>query len=107
MTKEAKKNERKKWKVLIVDDHPIVREGLSQLISQQSDLGVVAESEGGRELLPLIHSKRPDIVILDLSLKDVSGIDLIKDILLRHPKLPILVLSMYDEALYAERALRA
>lgn len=107
MAKKANRSRNKKSGVFLVDDHPIVREGLSQLISQQPDLAVCGESEGDGDLLSQLGAARPDIVILDISLKDISGIELLKDIRARHPKLPVLVLSMYDEALYAERALRA
>lgn len=96
-----------KSKVLLVDDHPIIRQGLSQMINHEPDLAVCGEAESVREALEVIASTGPDIVIVDISLKGSSGIDLIKDIKVRHPKLPALVLSMHDESLYAERVLRA
>jgi DNA-binding NarL/FixJ family response regulator len=97
----------KKKKVLIVDDHPIVRQGLAQLLRQESDLTVCGEADHGQGLPQVISELKPDILVLDLTLKDTSGIDVIKDIAPRFPDLPILVLSIHDESLYAERALRA
>lgn len=94
-------------KVVIVDDHPIVRQGLAQLISQQSDLQVVGEADGARTAIEILERLAPDAVIVDLMLKDSSGIDLIKDIKAKSPEARILVVSMHDEAVYAERALRA
>ncbi len=94
-------------KVLIVDDHPILRHGISMLINQENDLSVCGEAEDAHQGLEAIASLRPDIVIIDISLKDINGLELIKNIKVRYPKLPILVLSMFDESLYAERVLRA
>lgn len=92
---------------MIVDDHPIVRQGLSQLIAEQPDLAVCGESDRGEGVVRMVASLRPDAMIVDLSLKDQSGLDLIKELSPSHPAIPILVLSIHDEALYAERALRA
>jgi DNA-binding NarL/FixJ family response regulator len=97
----------KKHMVLLIDDHPIVRQGLTQLINQEPDLHVTAEAASAREALDVLEKSHPDVVIVDISLEDRSGIELIKDIRNRAPELPILALSMHDEALYAERALRA
>jgi DNA-binding NarL/FixJ family response regulator len=97
----------KKRMVLLIDDHPIVRQGLSQLINQEPDLHVSAEAASAREALDSLEKSRPDVAIVDISLEDRSGIELIKDLRNRDPELPILALSMHDEALYAERALRA
>lgn len=96
-----------KARVLIVDDHPIVSQGLKQLIDAESDLSVCGCADRGDAALKLVASQKPSIVIVDLSLKDMSGIDLIKELNEKHPGLPMLVLSMYDEQLYAERVLRA
>jgi DNA-binding NarL/FixJ family response regulator len=93
--------------VMLVDDHPIVRQGLSQLINQEADLFVVAEASSAREAMELLTKMTPDIAIVDILLDDRSGIELIKDIRSLYANLPILALSMHDEALYAERALRA
>ncbi len=98
---------RGKRTVLIVDDHPIVRQGLAQLINQEQDLEVCGQAEDAHEAMQAIHSLHPDMVIVDISLKDTSGMDLIKDLKVQHPDLPVLTLSMHDEAVYGERALRA
>ena len=97
----------KKKKVLIVDDHPIVRQGLAQLLRQDQDMIVCGEADHGQGIGDLIGQLKPDILVLDLTLKDISGIDVIKQVSPRYPSLPILVLSIHDESLYAERALRA
>lgn len=94
-------------RVFIVDDHPIVRQGLKLLIDQEPDLMVCGEAENARSVLPAIQDLKPDIAIIDISLGHDSGIELIKNIKLQHPDLPLLVLSMHDETLHAERALRA
>ena len=96
-----------KHRVFLVDDHPIVRAGLTSLINRESDLIVCGEAEDAPGAIQLIPSSIPDILIVDLSLKGPDGIDLIKDLHLRCPSLPVLVLSMHDESVYAERALRA
>jgi DNA-binding NarL/FixJ family response regulator len=93
--------------VLIVDDHPIVRQGLKLLINQEADLTVCGEAEDAQSALPAIRALKPSIVIIDISLGRDSGIELIKTIRLQHPDIPVLVLSMHDESLYAERAFRA
>ena len=93
--------------VLIVDDHPVVRHGLAQFINREQDIYVVGQAGDAHQALSAIDSLGPDVVIVDLALKDRPGIDLIKDIEVRHPGLPILVLSMHDEGLWAERCLRA
>jgi DNA-binding NarL/FixJ family response regulator len=94
-------------KILIVDDHPILRKGLSMVINQEPDLMVIGEAEDAQTALEMIESLMPDMVIVDLSLPGVDGIELIKSIKLRHRDLPALVVSMHDESLFAERALRA
>jgi len=91
----------------VVDDHPIVRQGLSQLINREPDLTVCGEAEDARTVLHSIDRSKPDILIVDVSLNGPDGIDLLKTIRARDPKLPVLILSMHDESLYAERALRA
>jgi DNA-binding NarL/FixJ family response regulator len=94
-------------KILIVDDHPIVREGLAARIARQADLVVCGEAEDVADALELVKATQPDLVIVDLSLKSGQGIDLIKKIKARAEDTKMLVSSMYDESLYAERALRA
>jgi DNA-binding NarL/FixJ family response regulator len=93
--------------IVIVDDHPIVRDGLTRLINEQSDFIVVAEAEGPPDALHAINAERPDLVILDLTLANGDGLELCKQLHDLHPDLPVLVLSMHDEAFYAERSLRA
>lgn len=97
----------KKRSVLLVDDHPIVRQGLAELINQEPDLEVTAQAASAAAALESIGRDVPDIAIVDISLEDRSGIELIKDLRGRKPDLLILALSMHDETLYAERALRA
>jgi DNA-binding NarL/FixJ family response regulator len=96
----------KRKKVVVVDDHPIVRKGLSQLINQTKDLRVCGEAGDVHEALEVIDTHKPDCVIVDLMLGLTSGITLIENIRGRWEDLPVLVLSMYDESLYAERVLR-
>jgi DNA-binding NarL/FixJ family response regulator len=96
-----------KTKIFLVDDHPLVREWLTNLLHQQTDFQVCGETGHAAEALQLIAALRPDIAILDLSLSSGSGLELIKDIKTGHPGVAVLVLSMHDEMLYAERALRA
>jgi len=94
-------------KVLLVDDHPIVRQGLEQMINDSADLHVCGQAADTQEALKAVRDLAPDVVVLDISLKDRSGIDFIKEIHEVKPGLPVLVLSMHDETLQAERALRA
>ena len=96
-----------KTKVLLIDDHPLVREWLSNLINQQADLTVCGEAEDAPHAVSLVASLKPHLAIVDLSLKTGSGIQLIKDLRQLDADLLILVLSMHDETLYAERVLRA
>jgi len=96
-----------KRKVFLVDDPPPVRQWLTNLINQQPDLAVCGESESATRALQPIAAAQPEAAIVDLSLKDSSGIELIKSLKLSHPDVAVLVLSMHDESLYAERALRA
>lgn len=96
-----------KRSVLIIDDHPIVRQGLAQLINQEPDLVVTGQAASAKDAVSMIESSPPDIAIVDISLDDRSGIDLIKELRTDHPTLLVLALSMHDESLYAERALRA
>lgn len=93
--------------VLIVDDHPLLRQGLALLINQQQDMLVCGEAEEAQTAMQAIAQHRPDIMILDISLNGPDGIELLKTIRASDPDLPVLILSMHDEAIYAERALRA
>lgn len=94
-------------KIFLVDDHPLVREWLTQVIEQEEDLAVCGEAADAPEALEKILKQPPDIVIADISLKNSHGVTLVKDVKAQLPDLPVLVLSMHDESLYAERVLRA
>ena len=96
-----------KRSIFLVDDHPLVREWLSNLIHEQPDLAVCGEAESGPEALQAILAAKPDVAIVDISLKDSSGIELIKNLKQTCPTVSVLVLSMHEESHYAERALRA
>ena len=94
-------------RIMLVDDHPVLREGLAQLISHEPDLMICGQYEDAARAFAAIGTARPDLAIIDLSLKGSSGLELVKNSRASYPKLLILVLSMYDESLYAERVLRA
>ena len=96
-----------KRKVLIVDDHPVFRNGISALISAESDLWVCGEAECAPAALAAMRELKPDVAVLDISLQGTNGIELIKLMLAENPRLPLLMVSMHDESLYALRALRA
>src|SRR3954465_8518749 len=91
-----------KRRVFVVDDHPIVRERLAELINQEPDLNVCGEAEDANAALKAAAALRPDLAIVDITLKDTYGIELIKQLKYEHPGLPVLVLSMHDESLYGE-----
>ena len=97
----------KKQRILLVDDHTIVREGFAELINRHQDLEVCCQASSAAKAMTVVTAMNPDLVIVDLSLQEGSGLDLIKDLKVIKPRLPILVLSMHDESIYAERALRA
>lgn len=94
-------------RIVIVDDHPIVRQGLQMLMEGEPDLELCGESDNTVDALTMIEKVKPDLAIVDLALRDSSGLDLIKDLQVRLPDLPVLVLSMREEGFYAERVLRA
>jgi DNA-binding NarL/FixJ family response regulator len=96
-----------KSKIFIVDDHPMMRQGLAQLIHNEPDLEVCGEAEEVPMAVEQIEQLRPDLAIVDISLRSTSGLDLIKDLKARQQEVPVLVISMHDESLYAERVLRA
>lgn len=97
-----------KAQVMLVDDHPMMRHGMAMLINMEPDLEVSAEAGDGKEALSILKKNVPvDIVLLDVTLKTVSGFEVIKNIHIFDPMLPVLFVSMHDEAVYAERALRA
>ena len=107
LNKKSNKAGDNKIRILIVDDHPIVRQGLAELINHEDDLTVCGQAEDAPQAMKDIRTLKPDMAIVDISLKETSGIELIKDIKVQYPSLPVLTLSMHDESLYAERALRA
>jgi DNA-binding NarL/FixJ family response regulator len=96
-----------KRKVLVVDDHPIVREGLAQMINREPDLSVCGDASHMQKAVQLIEALKPDILLVDISLDGPDGLELLKHIRAQDPGLPVLILSMHDESIYAERALRA
>ena len=96
-----------KARVLIVDDHPIVRQGLVQLLNCEPDFMVCAEAGNARKAMAAIAEAKPDVGVVDITLQGTNGIELIKNIVAQWPDFPLLVLSMHDESLYAERVLRA
>lgn len=96
-----------KCKVFLIDDHPILRQGLALFIDREPDLKVCGEADDATSALQAIQDSTPDFVVLDISLEGPDGLELLKILRARYPKLPVLILSMHDESLYAERALRA
>jgi DNA-binding NarL/FixJ family response regulator len=96
-----------KLRILLVDDHPMVRERLAEVIHREPDLAVCGEAEDRFKALELVTATRPHLAIVDLTLKKSNGMELIKDLHSRHPDLTILVVSMHDESLHAERVIRA
>lgn len=107
LTKQSEAENENRTRILIVDDHPIVRQGLAELVNHESDLAVCGQAEDSHEAIKAIRQLDPDMAIIDISLKETSGLELIKDIHTQYPNMPVLALSMHDENLYAERALRA
>jgi len=93
--------------VFVVDDHPLLRQGLALLINREPDLTVCGEAANTQDAIKAIAAKRPDILIVDISLNGPDGLDLLKALRSSYPDLPVLILSMHDETIYAERALRA
>lgn len=93
--------------ILIADDHPIVREGFKQVLSETTDMVVAGEASNGQEVLNLIRKNKYDVVLLDISMPGRSGLEILKELRSEHPKLPILIVSIYPEEQYAVRAFRA
>jgi DNA-binding NarL/FixJ family response regulator len=100
-------NSDKKIRVVVVDDHPIVRQGIKALLADEPDIRVCGEAASAHEALEVIGRTRPHVAVVDLALKESSGLDLIKDLQVRHPDVLALVLSMRDESFYAQRVLAA
>ena len=94
-------------RLLIIDDHPMMRNGLAQLIDNEGDLKVTAQADNARQATNLVEKQKFDLALCDISLPDKNGLELIKDLRALNPELPILVVSMHDEMIYAERVLRA
>lgn len=107
MAPKKQPTQKVRTKILIVDDHPMMRQGLVQLIDNEPDLAVIGEAENAEHALSLVGQTTPDLVLADISLTGKSGLELIKDIRTLNPDLPVLVISMHDESIYAERVLRA
>ena len=96
-----------KKKIFVVDDHPMMRDGLVQLIAQENDLVLCGEADDAAPALEQIERIKPDLALVDITLRSSNGLELIKDLQLRAPETAVLVISMHDESLYAERVLRA
>lgn len=106
-TSENGPKRRAKKRIIIADDHPVVREGFEHIISVQENLEVCGKAASVREALALVEKLKPDLVVADLTFPERSGLELIKDLKSLHPEIPVLVMSMHDEMIYAERVLRA
>jgi DNA-binding NarL/FixJ family response regulator len=96
-----------KRRIFVVDDHPVVRDGFRSIINQETDLVVCGEAAESATALANIGPAAPDLILADLSLGDRSGLELLKDLAIQHPSIPVFVVSMHDEAIYADRVLRA
>ena len=96
-----------KTRILLVDDHAVVRFGIAQLINRQSDMVVCGEEEDASRAMSAIATLKPDLVIADISLKDSSGLELMRNIKVQYPGISVLVVSIHDESVYAEIAFRA
>jgi DNA-binding NarL/FixJ family response regulator len=107
MTNRPHRTIARKNRIFIVDDHPLVREGLATLINGQDDLIVCGEAEDSAQAIAGIKKARPDVALIDISLKNESGLELVKNLSSQFRKVAFIVLSMHEEALYGERALRA
>jgi DNA-binding NarL/FixJ family response regulator len=106
-TNGGQKHTGKKTSILLVDDHAVVRFGIAQLVQREPDLMVCGEEEEAPKALAAIRRLKPDVVVADISLKDSSGLELLRNLKIEFPKLPVLVVSAHDEAVYAEVAFRA
>src|SRR5690348_824771 len=107
MAKRVKTTSNPTTRILIVDDHPIVREGLVSLLSKQPDFEICGEAEDVNSALKLVNEAKPHVATIDISLKSGDGLDLIRRIAKRDPTIRLVACSLYDETLYAERALQA
>ena len=107
MNPSPSKTVARKSRIFVVDDHPLVREGLTNLINGQDDLIVCGEAKNSAQAIDRIMTTRPDVAFIDISLENESGLELVKQLAAQFPQVALIVLSMHDEGLYAERALRA
>lgn len=107
LKKKQDKTNKNKTQVLIVDDHPVIRDGLLTIVNHEQDLNVCGQADDAAVALKAIAELKPDIVVTDISLKSSDGIELTKIIKARCPRLPVIIFSVHDESLYAERALLA
>jgi DNA-binding NarL/FixJ family response regulator len=105
--KKEQVNSKDKTRILVVDDHPVVRKGLTLLINSESDLMVCAEAENAAQALEVLEKESIDIAVVDISLNGTNGIQLTEKIKSKYPDLPVLILTIHDEAVYAKRALEA
>ena len=105
--KKQDKTAENKKQILIVDDHPVIREGLIAIINHEQDMNVCGQAEDAHIALKAVAELKPDVVIADISLKSSDGIELTKNIKVGYPALPVIILSVHDESIYAERALLA
>jgi len=97
----------KSWNILLVDDHPLLLEGLARMINTESGLGVCGTADNAEDALGQVKSRCPDLVVTDLTMPGRNGLEFIRDLSVMHPDIPVIVLSMHDEMIYAERVLRA
>jgi DNA-binding NarL/FixJ family response regulator len=107
LKKKQNKTNENKTQVLIVDDHPVVRDGLVTIVNHERDMNVCGQADDAYQALKAVAELKPDIVVTDISLKSSDGIELTKNIKTRWPGLPVIIFSVHDESIYAERALRA
>ena len=106
MAMKHRHSQKHKARILIVEDHPIVRYGIARILTQEEDLAVCGEAGDGQEALQLLEKAKPDLVLLDISLKRIDGLKLLRIIRTDYPSLPVVILSMHDESVYGPKALR-
>jgi len=97
----------RRLRVIAVDDHPAIREAIADTVADQPDMELCGVAGSAHEAFELVRTARPDVAVVDISLGDAHGLDLIQNLRAQHPALEVVVFSMYDEAIYAERAIRA
>jgi DNA-binding NarL/FixJ family response regulator len=107
VTPQTKSSRRGRTRVLIVDDHPMVRERIAEVVNREPNMEVCGEANEAGQTMATIARLEPDLVLLDLNLKGILALDLIRDIKARHPTLPVVIVSMHEETIFAERAIRS